>query len=114
MHGQVGMDLRVLHTAAFRNTWYGRWGYGFGRGGFGISRPVWRRSAEAVAKAPLDDILADFAGEDKALVDIIDRYRVELTLQSMILPDHGDIWNLVSLLSTSPASAVNPFPGLTQ
>ena len=70
------MELRVLHTAAFRNTWYGQWGYGFGRGGFAISRAAWRRSADAVSKAPLADILADFNGADAQLSEVIGRYTV--------------------------------------
>jgi hypothetical protein len=34
---QAGMELRVLHSAARRMTWYGRWQYGFGRGGFNMT-----------------------------------------------------------------------------
>lgn len=33
---QAGMELRVLHAAARRMTWYGQWHYGFGRGGFNM------------------------------------------------------------------------------
>lgn len=73
---QVGMELRVLHAAAFRNTWYGQWGYGFGRGGFAISRSAWRKSADSVSKALLDDILADFNGTDAQLTEVIERYKV--------------------------------------
>jgi hypothetical protein len=35
------MELRVLCAAAHRTTWYGRWGYVFGRGGFNIPKAVW-------------------------------------------------------------------------
>ena len=34
------MELRVLHTVAHRQTWYGGWGYAFGRGGFAIGKQV--------------------------------------------------------------------------
>ena len=34
---QGGMELRVLHAAAFKNTWYGQWGYQYGRGAFNIT-----------------------------------------------------------------------------
>lgn len=37
---QAGMELRVLHTVAHRQTWYGGWGYAFGRGGFAIGKQV--------------------------------------------------------------------------
>ena len=39
-HLQAGMELRVLHTAAYGCTWYGQWGYTFGRGGYNIQEPV--------------------------------------------------------------------------
>ena len=35
---QAGMELRLLHTVAHRQTWYGRWGFLFGRGGFAIGK----------------------------------------------------------------------------
>ncbi|EIE21728.1 hypothetical protein COCSUDRAFT_47922 [Coccomyxa subellipsoidea C-169] len=73
---KAGMELRVLHMSAFRNTWYGRWGYAFGRGGFGISRAAWRRAADAVHKTLLADVLADFQGSDPALAHIIERSSV--------------------------------------
>ena len=37
---QAGMELRLLHTVAHRQTWYGRWGFAFGRGGFAIGKQV--------------------------------------------------------------------------
>lgn len=70
------MELRVLHMSAYRNTWYGRWDYAFGRGGFGISRTTWRRAADAVHKTLLADVLEDFHNSDPALTHIIDRYSV--------------------------------------
>ncbi len=42
------MELRVLFPAAFKSTWYGRWDYSFGRGGFNIRPAAWRRAAAAV------------------------------------------------------------------
>lgn len=70
------MELRVLHMSAFRNTWYGRWGYAFGRGGFGISRATWRRAADTVHKTLLADMLSDFQGSDPAMAHIVERYSV--------------------------------------
>lgn len=31
------MELRVLHAAAKKVTWYGQWGYNYGRGAFNIT-----------------------------------------------------------------------------
>lgn len=35
---QGGMELRVLHAAAHKVTWYGQWGYQYGRGAFNITQ----------------------------------------------------------------------------
>jgi hypothetical protein len=43
------MELRVLFPAACKSTWYGRWGYGFGRAGFGIKPAAWKRAVSAVS-----------------------------------------------------------------
>lgn len=72
------MELRVLHMAAWRTTWYGRWGYAFGRGGFGIAKGTWRRAAESVSRVPLDALLQDFEGLDPALPTVVQRYQVHL------------------------------------
>lgn len=31
------MELRVLHAATHKMTWYGQWGYQYGRGAFNIT-----------------------------------------------------------------------------
>jgi hypothetical protein len=75
-NAQGGMELRVLHVAAWRTTWYGRWNYEFGRGGFGIPKAAWRRAAEAVCRAPLAAVLDDFRGSDLGIEAIAQRYQV--------------------------------------
>eukprot|EP00959_Pyramimonas_sp_CCMP1952_P118593 2479224-Pyramimonas_sp.AAC.1 len=42
------MDYRLLHCAAYGGTWYGRWGYLFGRGSFGATWDTWRRAVDTV------------------------------------------------------------------
>ncbi|KAK9867052.1 hypothetical protein WJX84_008430 [Apatococcus fuscideae] len=46
-----GMELRVLHTAAHQQTWYGQWGYKFGRAGFNLSATAYHRSLSMVHRA---------------------------------------------------------------
>lgn len=70
------MPLRVLHVVAFQETWYGRWGYSFGRGGFHITKTAWRKAASLINRAPISAISRDFRGVDDAVVKILDRYRV--------------------------------------
>ena len=74
---QGGMELRVLHTTAHGGTWYGRWGYDFGRGGFNIQAPAWRAAAAAVASAPLAALCNDFEATraDAAVLRVLQRYQ---------------------------------------
>lgn len=41
---QGGMELRVLHAAAKKVTWYGQWGYNYGRGAFNITHSKYVKS----------------------------------------------------------------------
>lgn len=80
LSSQAGMELRVLHAAAYCSTWYGRWNYSFGRGPFNISHKSWRKSMESVHSLKLSDIKADFeayAG-NQTVLGIIQRYQVTL------------------------------------
>ena len=43
-----GMDYRLLHSVAYGCTWYGRWGYFFGRGSFGNTLATWRNAVETL------------------------------------------------------------------
>ncbi len=72
------MELRVLFTAAHGSTWYGRWGYGFGRGGYNLQRANWDAAAAELHGAPLADVLHDFRDIDRAVVAVIRRYRVRM------------------------------------
>ncbi|CAI0400358.1 unnamed protein product [Linum tenue] len=54
------MDLRLLYGVAYGHSWFGRWGYKFGRGSFGVTGQGYNRALEAVASLQLDPILTDF------------------------------------------------------
>ncbi|GFH18285.1 PHD-type domain-containing protein, partial [Haematococcus lacustris] len=59
-----GMLLRLLHTAAFGRTWYGKWGYQFGRAPYNIQAAHYKAAVQAVRDAPLVDLLMDFQAVD--------------------------------------------------
>jgi hypothetical protein len=69
------MELRILHTVAYQTTWYGKWGYSFGRGGYNIQPEQWAAAAASAHDVSLDDLLADFKGRDDAMAAVIMRYR---------------------------------------
>jgi hypothetical protein len=71
------MELRVLHPVAFQKTWYGQWGYVYGRGGFNISRQTWKKVTSALAGMPLAG-LHEVAAEDEKLGRILARCQVRV------------------------------------
>lgn len=47
------MELRVLHAIAHGQTWYGSWGYAFGRGTLGISLKQWQAAVARMHRVKL-------------------------------------------------------------
>ncbi|CAD7700355.1 unnamed protein product [Ostreobium quekettii] len=72
-----GMLLRILHAAGHRRTWYGEWGYAFGRAGYNIQQADWQRAVEEVHGSSLAGLLQDFraGGVDERVVRIVERYK---------------------------------------
>lgn len=60
---QMGMDLRVLLPAATGATFYGNWGFGFGRAGYGRRREDWDAAVATLATTPLSDIQTAYRNE---------------------------------------------------
>lgn len=75
---QAGMELRVLYAVAHQMTWYGEWGYEFGRGPFSITKTTWRATLKNVHSVSMANLLSDFTRHtsDAVLPEIIDRYQV--------------------------------------
>lgn len=55
-----GMDFKLLHACAFGATWYGSYGYGFGRGPYNYSRSDHASAVAALCRFSLDKVKADF------------------------------------------------------
>ncbi|XVF64432.1 hypothetical protein PTKIN_Ptkin09bG0169200 [Pterospermum kingtungense] len=60
-----GMDLRLLHGVAYGHTWFGRWGYKFCRGSYGVSEQNYDRAIEILSSHELDKIIQDFSERDQ-------------------------------------------------
>ncbi|CAL1405842.1 unnamed protein product [Linum trigynum] len=71
------MDLRLLYGVAYGHSWFGRWGYRFSRGSFGVTEQSYNRALEALASLRLDPILADFdtKGQGEELRRMVRHYR---------------------------------------
>ncbi|XP_039036842.1 PHD finger protein MALE STERILITY 1 [Hibiscus syriacus] len=48
-----GMELRLLYGVAYGHPWFGRWGYKFGRGCYGVNKPIYQKAIEAIQGIPL-------------------------------------------------------------
>jgi hypothetical protein len=59
---KLTLELRVLHPLAYGHTWYGQWGYTFGRGPYDLSEAGWTAALGAARHAPLSPLLAAIGG----------------------------------------------------
>lgn len=106
------MDLRLLHGAAYGQSWFGHWGYQFGRGSFGVTQQMYEKALEALQNVPLC-ILAHHIGPSNMEVPILfSKYQ---TLSSRSLVTLGDLLKfMLDLKSSLPKeSALHTYnPGI--
>ncbi|KAJ0546888.1 putative chromatin regulator PHD family [Helianthus annuus] len=109
---QKNMDLRLIHGAAYGQSWFGNWGYQFGRGSFGVTQQMYQKSLEALQNIPLC-ILAHHIGTSNMEIPILfSRYQ---TLSSRSLLTLGDLLRfMLDLKHRLPKeSALNTYnPGI--
>lgn len=103
---KFGMELRILNKVALGRTWYGQWGYEFGRGPFNINEDRWHRAAEHVSAASLDALLYDFEGVENGVPAIIDRYRLPVGGVAVYVRQLGALLNRLLYLRNRPEDAV--------
>jgi hypothetical protein len=72
---KYGLDFRLLHAVAYGSTWYGRWGYKFGRGSFGVSEAAYSAAIALLQSLPLATISEHFEMVDHMVPVIIARYQ---------------------------------------
>ncbi|KAJ7982486.1 PHD finger protein family [Quillaja saponaria] len=95
-----GMELRLLHGIAYNVTWFGRWGYKFSRGSFGINEPIYQRALEAIRGMPLCLLLHHIATSNQDIPIILSRYQ---TLSDHSLLTIGDLFHsMLELKSCLP------------
>ena len=59
------MDLRLLYGVAYGHSWFGRWGYRFCRGSFGVAEHNSISAIELLSSLELEVIIEDFGKTDK-------------------------------------------------
>ncbi|KAG5052914.1 hypothetical protein JHK87_005112 [Glycine soja] len=55
------MDLRLLHGVAYGHSWFGRWGYRFCRGSFGVTEREYNEAMTTLGSLGLDVIVKDLS-----------------------------------------------------
>eukprot|EP00850_Spirogloea_muscicola_P025467 SM003189S12257 [mRNA] locus=s3189:2:1472:- [translate_table: standard] len=104
---KLSLDLRLLHSAAHGMPWYGRWGYVFGHGSFGIQPAEYAAAVEAVRSAPLSQLVSHFMGSDHELLGIVALYQ-RLAKQAGSLATFGDLMRFMLELLQRPSPPPPP------
>lgn len=94
-----GIDLRLLHAVAYGKSWFGQWGYVYGRGSFGVNQIMYQSAIEALQSIPIN-LLAHHLATDKtetlttmlryqilsghSLITLVDLFRFMLETKSRL------------------------------
>ena len=95
------MELRLLHGIAYGYPWFGRWGYKFCHGSFGVQKCHYQSAVDILCSVDLDDLVFNLPNADHSedirriisscrnlskmpLVTLRDILRFMLTLKSQI------------------------------
>lgn len=54
------MKLRLLHVVAFGKSWFGKWGYKFNRGSYGVTEQKYAKAVKDLSLVGLEDIINYF------------------------------------------------------
>ncbi|KAK3039344.1 hypothetical protein RJ639_028744 [Escallonia herrerae] len=103
------MDLRLLHGVTYGRSWFGRWGYRFCHGSFGVKEQKYSWAVEILSSLDLDKIIQDFQStdQDKKVKHIIQFYRDLSVTQLVTIRDLlRFVLTLKSCASTKRTSAI--------
>ncbi|XP_021893728.1 PHD finger protein MALE MEIOCYTE DEATH 1 [Carica papaya] len=83
------MDLRLLHGIAYGHSWFGRWGYKFFRGSYGMTQHSYYRAIEIISSLEVDKVVSEFGNEEfsREIKQIISHYRNKSEAQLITLRD---------------------------
>ncbi|XP_062109811.1 PHD finger protein MALE STERILITY 1 [Humulus lupulus] len=100
-----GMELRLTHGVAYGESWFGRWGYKFGRGTYCVTQLMYQRALEALRGIPLTLVIHHLCTSSRDLPLIISRYQ---TLSDHTLTTLGDLFHfMLELKSRLPNETSN-------
>ena len=98
------MELRLLHGVAYGDTWFGRWGYRFGRPSYGVALPSYQQSLHALQSVPLCVLVPHLSCFSQDLPVVVTKYQA---ISGHKLLNLGDLLRFMLELRTRlPATAV--------
>ncbi|KAI8538591.1 hypothetical protein RHMOL_Rhmol09G0116100 [Rhododendron molle] len=104
-----GMELRLIHGVGYGEPWFGRWGYGFGRGTYGVTLQMYQKAIEALQTMPMCLLAHHLGNSNHEFTSIISRYQ---TLSSHSLVTLGDLFHfMLELKSRLPKERYNSSNG---
>ncbi|KAL7163235.1 hypothetical protein ACSBR2_039351 [Camellia fascicularis] len=86
------MDLRLLHGIAHGEPWFGRWGYKFGRGTYGVTQSMYQKAIEAIQSISLSLLVHHLGNSNHEISIIFSRYQ---TLSGHSLAALGDLFHFM-------------------
>ncbi|KAJ8763001.1 hypothetical protein K2173_023206 [Erythroxylum novogranatense] len=95
------MDLRLLYGVAYGHSWFGKWGYKFCRGSFGVTEHNYNRAIEILSSLDVDEIIQNFhdSVQFKDIKQIIRYYRGFSETQLISL---GDLLRFMLTIKSCP------------
>ncbi|KRH74860.1 hypothetical protein GLYMA_01G047400v4 [Glycine max] len=84
-----GMKLRLMNGIAYNETWFGSWGYKFGRGCFGVTQSMYHKAIQAIRSMSLYLIIHHIANSSHGIPLIFSRNQ---TLSDQSLVTLGDLF----------------------
>ncbi|KAF7840521.1 PHD finger protein MALE STERILITY 1 [Senna tora] len=89
-----GMELRLINGIAHSEPWFGKWGYKFGRGCFGVTQSTFQKAIEAIRSIPLYLLIHHINGNSSYhdIPMIFSRYQ---TLSNQSIVTLGDLFHFM-------------------
>lgn len=69
------MDLRLIHGVAYGEPWFGRWGYVFGRGSYGVTQQMHHKAIQTLQAMPLSLLPHHLPSSYQEISILFARYR---------------------------------------
>ncbi|CDP05546.1 unnamed protein product [Coffea canephora] len=83
------INLRLLYVVGYGQSWYGKWGYKFSHGTFGVRKGKYESAVEYLRSLNLDKIISDFKNKSRGgrIKQIINKYRGVVDIPLITLSD---------------------------